>query len=52
DGEWYGMQTFDQSLVALYRNGDVTLSQAMSAASRPHDFKLTLEKAGLVTTGR
>jgi twitching motility protein PilT len=52
DGEWYGMQTFDQSLVALYRDGAVTLSQAMSAASRPHDFKLSLEKAGLVTTSR
>jgi len=52
DGEWYGMQTFDQSLVSLYREGSVTLSQAMSTASKPHDFKLMLERAGLVTAGR
>ena len=52
DGEWYGMQTFDQSLVSLYRAGSVTLSQAMNTASKPHDFKLMLERAGLVTAGR
>ncbi len=48
DGEWYGMQTFDQSLVTLYRDGMVSLPQAMSNASKPHDFKLMLEKSGLV----
>jgi len=52
DGEWYGMQTFDQSLYALFREGQVTLLQAMSAASNPHDFKLKLEKAGLLATRR
>jgi twitching motility protein PilT len=52
DGEWYGMQTFDQSLAVLYRDGRVTLVQAMAAASKPHDFKLSLEKAGLVSTPR
>ncbi|MDP9073451.1 MAG: type IV pili twitching motility protein PilT, partial [Actinomycetota bacterium] len=52
DGEWYGMQTFDQSLLELYRDRSVTLAQAMSSASRPHDLKLMLEKAGLVTAGR
>jgi twitching motility protein PilT len=52
EGEWYGMQSFDQSLLALYRDGHVSLAHAMSAASKPHDFKLKLEKAGLVATGR
>jgi twitching motility protein PilT len=52
DGEWYGMQTFDQSLVSLYRSGLVSLPHAMSTASKPHDFKLMLEKAGLVTARR
>jgi twitching motility protein PilT len=52
DGEWYGMRTFDQSLFALYREGLVSLPQAMTAASKPHDFKLMLEKAGLVSAGR
>jgi twitching motility protein PilT len=47
-GEWYGMQTFDQSLFRLYQDGQVTLRQAMAAASRPHDFRLALEHAGLV----
>jgi twitching motility protein PilT len=48
DGEWYGMQTFDQSLAALYRGGLVTLAQAMMAATNPHDLRLALEKTGLV----
>jgi twitching motility protein PilT len=52
DGEWYGMQTFDQSLFELYRNGQVTLEQAVSAASNPHDFRLQLERAGLVAVRR
>jgi len=52
DGEWYGMQTFDQGLVSLYRDGKVTLAQAMTAASNPHDFKLSLQHAGLVAAGR
>ena len=52
DGEWYGMQTFDQSLEALYRVGLVTLPQAMSAASNPHDLRLRLDKSGLTAAGR
>ena len=47
-GEWYGMQTFDQSLFHLYQEGRVTFLQAMANASNPHDFRLSLEKAGLV----
>ncbi|MDQ6613973.1 MAG: PilT/PilU family type 4a pilus ATPase [Actinomycetota bacterium] len=47
-GEWYGMQTFDQSLLHLYQDGQVSLRQAMATASRPHDFRLALERAGLV----
>jgi twitching motility protein PilT len=48
EGEWYGMQTFDQSLFGLYKNGMVTLPAAMQAASNPHDFQLALKQAGLV----
>ena len=40
EGEWYGMQTFDQSLFSLYKNGLVTLPDAMAGASNPHDFQL------------
>ncbi|HEX3426954.1 MAG TPA: PilT/PilU family type 4a pilus ATPase [Acidimicrobiales bacterium] len=48
-GSWYGMQTFDQSLFNLYQQGKVTLRQAMAAASKPHDFRLALEHAGLIS---
>jgi twitching motility protein PilT len=47
-GEWYGMQTFDQSLFGLYKAGSVTLPAAMQAATNPHDFQLSLQRAGLV----
>jgi twitching motility protein PilT len=47
DGEYYGMQTFDQSLFNLYKNGLVSLRDAMSVASHPHDFRIALQQAGL-----
>ena len=50
DGEYYGMQTFDQSLFNLYKNGLVSLRDAMAAASHPHDFRLALQSAGLSVT--
>ena len=50
DGEWYGMQTFDQSLFSLYQSGSVTLAQAVAASSNPHDLRLQLQRAGLVST--
>jgi twitching motility protein PilT len=51
EGEWYGMQTFDQSLFGLYKNNLVTLPAAMAAASNPHDFQLALKQSGLVPSG-
>jgi twitching motility protein PilT len=42
------MHTFDQSLFHLYKRGLVSLPNAMAAASNPHDFRLSLQKAGLV----
>src|SRR5437899_262531 len=47
EGEYYGMQTFDQSLFNLYKNGLVSLRDAMAVASHPHDFRLALQAAGL-----
>jgi twitching motility protein PilT len=49
DGDYYGMQSFDQSLFALYRDGLVSLRDAVSAASNPHDFRVALQSAGLST---
>src|SRR5438477_9290973 len=48
EGEYYGMQTFDQSLFNLYKNGLVALRDAMAAASHPHDFRIALQQAGLL----
>jgi twitching motility protein PilT len=50
DGEYYGMQTFDQSVFNLYKNGMVDLRSAMAAASNPHDFRIALQQAGLLPT--
>jgi twitching motility protein PilT len=52
EGEYYGMQTFDQSLARLLQAGLVDLREAMNAASNPHDLKVMLERMGVVQTGR
>ncbi|WP_460447254.1 type IV pilus twitching motility protein PilT [Angustibacter aerolatus] len=48
EGTFYGMQTFDQHLTHLIRDGVVTLDDAMSAASNPHDLTVELRRLGLV----
>jgi twitching motility protein PilT len=49
DGEYYGMQTFDQALAKLYERGLVDMRGAMSTASNPHDLKVMLQQRGLVS---
>ena len=44
---FYGMQTFDQALLALYRSGLVDLHEAMAAATNQHDFQIALKQEGL-----
>src|SRR6476660_2024144 len=39
----YGMQTFDQSLYTLYKNGLITLDEALRRASNPDEFRLKLQ---------
>ncbi|MDP8991557.1 MAG: PilT/PilU family type 4a pilus ATPase [Actinomycetota bacterium] len=51
DGEYYGMQTFDQALAKLYAEGAVDLRDAMMTASSPHDLKVMLQRKGLVAAG-
>ena len=46
EGDYYGMRTFDQSLLELYREGMVTLQDAALVASSPHDFKLMAQQEG------
>jgi twitching motility protein PilT len=36
----YGMQTFDQSLMELYRKGDISFDWAMHYASNPSEFAM------------
>jgi twitching motility protein PilT len=50
EGSYYGMQTFDQSLFHLYQDGKISLDQAMTAATHPHDFKLMVESEGRRST--
>jgi len=38
----YGMMTFDQSLMVLYRKNLVTLEEALRQCSNPDDFKLKI----------
>jgi twitching motility protein PilT len=52
DGEYYGMMTFDQSLVTLIADGTVELAEAMSTASNSHDLKVMLERKGIMQTGQ
>jgi twitching motility protein PilT len=44
----YGMQTFDQSLMALYRRGLITYEEALAQSSNPDDFALKVR--GIAST--
>jgi twitching motility protein PilT len=46
EGDFYGMQTFDQALLKLYEEGLITLSDAAQVATNPHDFKLLVQQQG------
>ncbi len=43
DGGHVGMMTFDQSLLNLYRQGLITIEEAMSHASSPDEFRQASE---------
>jgi len=47
EGEYYGMQTFDQSLLRLYGEGRITLDDATSMAANAHDFKIKVRQLGV-----
>ncbi|WP_448059588.1 type IV pilus twitching motility protein PilT [Cellulomonas hominis] len=48
EGEYEKMQTFDQHLFALVRDGSVTYEDACAVASNPHDLTVELRGAGLI----
>ena len=50
EGTYYGMQTFDQALLAHVQVGRVSMETAMKAATSPHDFKLLVSSDGQRST--
>jgi len=49
EGEYYRMQTFDQHLFQLVKEGRVTFDDAISIASRPQDLTVSLKNAGVIS---
>jgi twitching motility protein PilT len=49
DGDFYGMQTFDQHLAQLIEAGVVDTPTAMAAATNPHDLRVRLLRSGTLT---
>ncbi len=47
DGSYYGMITFDQSLLQMLKDGRITVEDAMKAVSNQHDFQLAMQQAGM-----
>ena len=48
EGDYYGMCTFEQSLLQLVKDDKVAVDAAVSASSNPHDFTLQLQQSGIV----
>ncbi len=42
-GSQYGMQSFDQSIMKLYKSGLISLEEALKRCSNPDDFKLKIQ---------
>jgi twitching motility protein PilT len=51
EGEYYGMQTYDQALLGHVLDGNIDRELAFDVASSPHDFKLMLDAKGQRSSG-
>jgi twitching motility protein PilT len=51
EGDYYGMQTFDQSLLDLVARGEVMAAEATAMAINPHNFRLELTQLDGSTDG-
>ena len=49
EGEYYGMQSFDQAIMQLYQDGVVTFQDALTHSTNPSDFKLRAQNLGLMS---
>jgi len=47
DGQYHGMQTLQQALVDLVKDGMISLQDAVAAADRPEDLRIALTQAGV-----
>ena len=47
EGEFYGMQSFDQALLRMYEEELISLEDALNGATNPHDLHLAMRKAGV-----
>jgi len=47
EGDYYGMQTFDQSLLNLYSTSQITLEDATAMAANAHDFRIKVRQLGV-----
>ena len=50
DGSYYGMETFDQSILRLAGSGMITFEEASRHATNPSDLKVRAQQLGLLTT--
>lgn len=49
DGQYHGMQTLDQALLELVREGLVSTRDAIATSSNPEDLRIAMSQAGLTT---
>ncbi len=49
EGGFYGMQTFDQHLVAMVRDGVISANDAMLTSTSPHDLTVELRRLGIIS---
>jgi twitching motility protein PilT len=47
EGEYYGMQTFDQSLIKLLQAGTITVEDGLTTSANSHDFRIKLRQIGV-----
>ncbi|MHB0977373.1 MAG: type IV pilus twitching motility protein PilT [Candidatus Aquicultorales bacterium] len=46
-GDYYGMHSFDQSLIKLFADGKISIEDAYLNSANAHDFKLKVQAAGI-----
>ena len=49
EGHYHGMQTLDQGLLELVRDGMVSLRDAIAVSANPEDLRIALSQAGVST---